>query len=72
MERLVQQAGLTQKELISCNRCRLAMEAVTLADIVTGDGKCIIADRAGAHPLMTHRSKWEFPIEKPASRDVDC
>jgi hypothetical protein len=36
MERLVQQAGLTQKELISCNRCRLAIEAGTLADITTG------------------------------------
>jgi hypothetical protein len=41
MERLVQQTTLSQGKLISCNRCRLATEAMTLADIVTGDGKWI-------------------------------
>jgi hypothetical protein len=41
MEWLVQQMTLSQGELISCNHCCRAMEAVTLADIVTGDGKQI-------------------------------
>jgi hypothetical protein len=70
MQRLVQQPTLSHAELISCNRCRLAIEAVTLADIVTGDGKRIIGDYAGAHPSQTHRSKWEFPVEKPCQKDV--
>jgi hypothetical protein len=72
MQRLVQQDTLSQAELISCNRCRLAIEAVTLADIVTGDGKCIIGDHAGAHPSLTHQSKWEFPVEKPSPQDIAC
>jgi hypothetical protein len=30
MERLIQHATLSQQDLISCNRCRLALEAVTV------------------------------------------
>jgi hypothetical protein len=41
LERLVQLTTLSQGKLILCNRCRLAMEAVTLVDIITGDGKQI-------------------------------
>jgi hypothetical protein len=71
MERLVQQAALSQQDLFSCNRCRLAIEAVTMADITTGDGKRIRADCIGANPSVTHRSTWEFPVEKPSSQDKD-
>jgi hypothetical protein len=45
------------------------MEAVTLADITTGDGKQIRADCVGANPSVTHRSTWEFPVEKPSTQD---
>ena len=41
MQLLIQQPTLSRSDLISCNRCRLAIEAVTLADLVTGDGKRI-------------------------------
>jgi len=71
MEQLVQLGSLSQSDLISCNRCHLALDAVTLADIVTGDGKRIRVDYRGVHPSSTHRSHWEFPIEQPAPRDVD-
>ena len=71
MERLVQLTTLSQSELISCNRCRLAMEAVTLADIVTGDGKRIRGDSIGAHISATHPSTWEFPVEKPSTQDTE-
>jgi len=71
MEKLVLLGTLTQSELISCNRCRLAMEAVTLADIVTGDGKRIRSDSIGAHSSTTHPSTWEFPVENPSTQDLD-
>jgi hypothetical protein len=71
MERLIQQATLSQQDLISCNHCWLALEAVTLADICTGDGKRIWADCVGTNPSLTHRSSWEFPVEKPSSSDKD-
>jgi hypothetical protein len=72
MEWLVQQTTLSQGELICCNRCRLAMEAVTLVDIVTGNGKRIRDDSIGAHLLATHPSTWEFPVEKLSTQqDTD-
>jgi hypothetical protein len=71
MERLIQQPTLLQADLISCNRYRLALEAVTLADIVTSDGKRVQADVLGAHPSFTHQSKWAFPVEKPSPTDID-
>jgi hypothetical protein len=71
MEWLVQLTTLSQGELISCNRCRLAMEAVTLADIVTGDGKWIQDDSIGAHISATHPSTWELLVEKPSTQDTD-
>jgi hypothetical protein len=66
MQLLIQKPTLSHSDLISCNQCRLAIEVVTLADIVTGDGKCIQSDYIGAHPNLTHWSKWEFPVEKPS------
>jgi hypothetical protein len=66
MQLLIQQPILSRSDLISCNRCRLAIEAVTLADIVGGNGKRIQSDYIGAHPNLTHQSKWEFPVEKPS------
>jgi hypothetical protein len=48
------------------------MEAVTFADITTGDGKRIQADCVGVHPsLTTHKSTWDFPVEHPSTLDKD-
>jgi hypothetical protein len=60
---------LSPADLISCNRCRLALESVTLADIVTGDGSrfrpaCLDMDLS-----LSPRSRWEFPIKKPSRGD---
>jgi hypothetical protein len=41
MELLCACATLTEAELISCNRCRLSIEAITLADVASGSGKGI-------------------------------
>jgi hypothetical protein len=71
MERLVQLMTLSQCKLVSCNHCHLAMEAVILADIITGDGKRIQDDSIGTHISATHPSTWEFPVEKPLTQDTD-
>jgi hypothetical protein len=71
MEALSYCKELTEADLISCNRCCLALEAVTLADITTGDGQCIWRDCLGAELSLSQRSKWEFPVERPSSWDPD-
>ena len=71
MEALFSCAELTQADLISCNRCRLALESVTLADIVTGDGQCFRPDCLGADLSLSPRSSWEFPVEQPSRGDKD-
>jgi hypothetical protein len=71
MQLLIQQPTLSHSNLISCNRCHLAIEAVTLADIFMGDGKCIQSGDIGAHQNLTHQSIWEFPVEKPSPKDVE-
>jgi hypothetical protein len=38
MARLCSQSSLSPSELLSCNRCRLFLEAITLADITSGSG----------------------------------
>jgi hypothetical protein len=50
MEGLVQQAALSQKDFISCNRCWLVMKTVTLADMTTGKCKRIWANCIAANP----------------------
>jgi hypothetical protein len=57
--------------LISCNRCRLALAAVTWADIVTGDGHRIRADAWSVRPDFLEPSSWEFPLERPSPADTE-
>jgi len=55
-------------ELISCNRVRLSMEALTLADITTADGTTIHADARMGHQLAP--SKWIWVVERPSATDI--
>jgi hypothetical protein len=50
----------------------LAIEAVTLVNIVTGDDRRIHGDYIGAHLSPNHRSHWEFSVENPSPKDVEC
>jgi hypothetical protein len=38
MERIVQSQGFTEEAMIRMNRCQLAFHALTIADILSGDG----------------------------------
>jgi len=66
MEELMD-AGVNGTELISCNRVRLAMEALTLADIATADGSAIHGDAIVGHKLAP--SRWIWAAERPSSTD---
>ena len=59
MDRLCSKPGLSQSKLISCNRCRLFLEAITLAVIVSGGGKRITDDAASLQPTPSHLSRWQ-------------
>jgi len=67
MEELMD-AGVKGVELISCNRVRLSMEALTLADITTADGTMIHADARMGHQLAP--SKWIRAVERPSATDI--
>jgi hypothetical protein len=56
MELLCSRADLSHAALLPCNRCRLSIEAVTLADIVSGGGKRITDDAATLQPVIPRPS----------------
>lgn len=70
MDHLLALDSFDQATLISCNRCRLTLQAVTWADIVTGDGRRIRSAAWQVRPDLLEPSSWEFPREQPGSRDV--
>jgi hypothetical protein len=73
MERLCSRPELSQAELLSCNRCRLALESITLADIVSGSGHRITDDAATLQPVNSQPSQWIWPREHPCRhRDLDA
>jgi hypothetical protein len=53
MECLLQLETLSHTDLLSCNCCHLAIEAITMADIATGDGYHMRQDFTGANPSTT-------------------
>ena len=60
----------SQMELIWINQCRLALQAMTLADITTGDGSCLTRE---AIQFLVHDrplSKWDWPNECPGHSDI--
>jgi hypothetical protein len=66
MECLVGQQGLSRSELISCNRCRLFLQAMTMADITTGCGHEIMDEARSLSRTDSHPSKWIWPTEQPS------
>jgi hypothetical protein len=69
MALLCSRPELSQSELVSCNRCRLSIEAVTLADIASSSSNCLLEDavwlRANNRP-----STWIWPKESPCAKDT--
>ena len=70
MELLVVSNRFSQMELIRINQCRLALRAMTLADITTGDGSHLT--REAIQFLIHDRplSKWDWPNDCPGHSDI--
>jgi hypothetical protein len=66
MARLCSQSSLCPSELLACNRCRLFLEAITLADITSGSGRRITDDVASLQPITSIPSRWTWPREQPS------
>ena len=66
---VLQQLGYGREQLVQLNRCRLAMEAITLADIVSGDGRCITLQARKVQKDWTQPSRYQWPWEQPSATD---
>lgn len=69
MEELVERDEMTSQELISVNRCRLNLEALTAACITSGDGRKITNAAAAGERDRDQPSKWIWQKEEPSSTD---
>jgi hypothetical protein len=72
MERLILSGGLTAEQEIHFNRCRLSYQAMTLADIMTGDGSKVTKHALEVSHLSRASSKWDWPNERPCNWDIRC
>jgi hypothetical protein len=72
MERLILSGSLTADQEICFNRYRLSYQAMTLADIMTGDGSKVTKHALEVSRLSWASSKWNWPNECPSNRDIHC
>jgi hypothetical protein len=70
MERIITCQGFSETNMIRINRCRLAFRAMTMADILTGDGVTVTKDARDLRRLSRPSSSWEWPNERPCSKDI--
>jgi hypothetical protein len=63
-------SGVTASETSSFNRCRVHYQALTLADICTGDGKRIRAQALRCTRDPQHLSRWIWGVEQPSTDDI--
>lgn len=69
MELFVASNLFDETDLIKINRCRLFYRAVTLADVVTGDGSAITREARLADRIRP-TSSYVWPNEWPCSADI--
>jgi hypothetical protein len=69
MDHFVSQ-GYKAHQLIQLNRCRLYLQVITLTDIVSADGMCIIPDTFIGLPLLDRKSTLKWPSQqRPSDKD---
>jgi hypothetical protein len=69
MDHFVQQ-GYKPAQLTQLNRCRLYLQAITLAGIVSADGQCMIPDVLAGIPLSDRKSTIQWPNQqRPPPKD---
>ncbi len=55
------------KDLQSLNRCRLYLQALTLADLVSADGRTMIPETVNGYRLVDRRSTLKWPVQQRPS-----
>jgi len=70
MECIVASRGFSEGDLIRINRCRMAFQAITAADVLTGDGIKVTQNAIVLRRLSRPSSIWEWPNEHPSNKDV--
>ena len=69
MELITTELRMSKREVLGFNRCRLHMEAMTLADVTTGDGTAISTWAKAGKQNTDQRSQWLWPKERPGRID---
>lgn len=70
MERIVHSQGFSEDNMVRMNRCRLAFRAMTIADVLTGDGVKVTTAAQSIRRLDRPLSSWDWPNERPCNIDV--
>ena len=69
MEKLIRLCDWGNSDIIKFNRCRIKMQALTMADIIHGDG-ITLRDRMKSYmPTEVPGSKYEWARENPSAAD---
>jgi hypothetical protein len=59
-----------EEGMIQMNRCQLAFDALTIADVLSGDGTKVTQEAKLIQQLNRPLSLWDWPNERPCSRDI--
>jgi hypothetical protein len=59
MEHIVQSHGFSEDDMMWINCCQLAFQAMTVADILTGDGLKVTRDVIALHQRSRLSRKWD-------------
>ncbi len=70
MEWLITSGVLTTADEIHFNLCRLAYRAMTMADVMTGDGTKVTKHALEPTCLSWASSKWDWPNECTCNKDI--
>jgi hypothetical protein len=70
MQRIVQSQGFMEEAMIQMNRCQLAFDALTIADVLSGDGTKVTQEAKSIQRLNCPPSLWDWPNERPCSQDI--
>jgi hypothetical protein len=69
-ELLVQSQGFMEEAMIQMNRCQLAFDALTIADVLSRDGTKVTQEAKSIQRLNHPPSLWDWPNERPCSQDI--
>ncbi len=70
MEWLVQVGSLSYNDKICFNHCHLAYRAMTITDVIMGDGTKVTKHALDLSCLSQALSKWDWPNECPCNKDI--